>query len=951
MLMSSSPWRSVSSAEPCPICARTSWCRRSTDGHWSICRRVNAPGCTVKGDRNGGEYYLYGEPTNGMSFPEYDPPKDPPRADDAILDNVYRFLLQRLDLDPVHREDLLRRGLNSEQIRGAGYRSLPSGGRARRAREALEVFGPDVLATVPGFYRKENERGSYWTLAGSPGLLIPVRTAHGLVVALKVRVDGEAVAGKYRYVSSTKRGGPGPGAPIHVPLHAAAGATVRITEGELKADVATALSGMLTISVPGVSNWLPALSVLRDLGVTIIHLAYDADWSANPNVGKALVAFRAALREAGFEVQVETWEGALGKGIDDVLAAGHADSIAVDPEVPGVPAEPTRAPRKGEQEEPWAPPAPFLDEREPAPFPIDILPRWAQEHVRAEAEFLQVPLDLPGALLFAATSAAVTNKLVIRVKLGWDEPVNLYLIITLPPGDKKSSAFRRAFIPIYMFERETRDGLASQIEAAVDELRIRKRTVKHWEDKLVRASADDARAKANENLESATTLLSEHRVPKAPRLTADDVTTERLAELLSENDEKMAILSSEADILDILGGRYSRDGTANFGLYLKAFTGDSVRVDRVDRNRPPISLDAPLITLCLTTQPTVIEGLARKKEFRGRGLLARIWFIYPRSLVGCRRYTDASGPDLTNYTTRMRDLLEWEPNQEQAGTYRGLVVSLSDAARACLMAFMAEIEPALAPGGDLSHVGEWGNRAVGHAVRAAGLLHVLDRAGCPESTLMEPIDEATIERGIRFVRDYLLPHAIRAHAAMGADDGEIDARAVVEYARRKHIREPNWDLVLSRRDLLADLGSRFSNVDSLDRPLRILEARGYLREVAPSGRRRTPRYEVNPFAIGVDPDQQSSNTSTSSSGGGPTAGTAGVLVGGQDENQGAGSPGTAGVAGVLVGGIGDSAGKGGTDSGPESTSPPLQQSSNTSNSPPIDSPDTLIIDLPSEDES
>ena len=111
---------------------------------------------------------------------------------------------------------------------------------------------------MPGLY--ENEAGR-WSVAGAAGMLVPVRNIEGRIVALKIRAD-EAEGSKYTYLSSTKYGGPGPGSQVHVPLHDELDLNVvRLTEGELKADVATALAGMLTVSTPGVSSWRQALEV------------------------------------------------------------------------------------------------------------------------------------------------------------------------------------------------------------------------------------------------------------------------------------------------------------------------------------------------------------------------------------------------------------------------------------------------------------------------------------------------------------------------------------------------------------------------------------------------------------------------------------------------------------------------------------------------------------------
>jgi hypothetical protein len=109
-----------------------------------------------------------------------------------------------------------------------------------------------------------------------------------------------------------------------VPLHADLRKdTVRVTEGPLKADVATAISGVLTIAVPGVTLWRQALPVLQVLQPARVLLSFDGDWRTNTHVTRALAQATQALVEAGYTVAVETWALSQGKGIDDVLGAGY----------------------------------------------------------------------------------------------------------------------------------------------------------------------------------------------------------------------------------------------------------------------------------------------------------------------------------------------------------------------------------------------------------------------------------------------------------------------------------------------------------------------------------------------------------------------------------------------------------------------------------------------------
>src|SRR5262249_45473810 len=148
----------------------------------------------------------------------------------------------------------------------------------------------------------------YVTLAGASGLLVPVRDIDGRIIALKVRRDNAENKQRYCYISSAKEGGPGPGAPVHVPAGVSGPAEiVRVTEGELKADTSFVLSGLPTISVPGASNWRPCVQVLKTLGCKKVRLALDADAPEKPQVAHALISCAEGLAAEGFAVELERW--------------------------------------------------------------------------------------------------------------------------------------------------------------------------------------------------------------------------------------------------------------------------------------------------------------------------------------------------------------------------------------------------------------------------------------------------------------------------------------------------------------------------------------------------------------------------------------------------------------------------------------------------------------------
>ena len=327
-----SNWRRVSRNNPCPVCKHADWCSVTADGALAKCMRVEAGSFKSRADKNGQTYYLHrlaGEAPSGSAPPPRAPGPEAPRPGADQLHRAYSALLARLPLLPRHREALKGRGLTDAEIDRRGYHTLGVGGRATRAKAVRAELG-DALLSVPGFIVNKPDDGGepYVTIAGAAGLLIPVRDQAGRIIALlSRRDDARGGGGKYSYLSSAKHGGPGPGAPPHVPLGVTAPClTCRLTEGTLKADIAFARSGLPTVGAAGLA-WRPALDVLRELGCQTVRLAFDADALDNANVARALSDCSEAAAAAGLAVEMERWDKAGGKGIDDLLAAGKAPEV------------------------------------------------------------------------------------------------------------------------------------------------------------------------------------------------------------------------------------------------------------------------------------------------------------------------------------------------------------------------------------------------------------------------------------------------------------------------------------------------------------------------------------------------------------------------------------------------------------------------------------------------
>lgn len=468
-------------------------------------------------------------------------------------------------------------------------------------------------------------------------------------------------------------------------------------------------------------------------------------------------------------------------------------------------------------------------------FPVLSVLSDGRRWIDAIAHATQTPVDLSSMVLIGSLAAAVRGRAEIEVRDGWREPLALFTAVILPSGEGKSPVMSRAIAPLREVEIELADasrrGIAEKqalYRVAQERLRIAERDAarthgaeRHVEEETVRRLADEL------------TLLPN---PEMPRILLDDATPEALVGVLVAH-QACAVMSAEGGLFDTLAGRYS-DGVANLDGVLKAWSGESIYIDR--RGRPPERVERPILSLCLAIQPQVMESLRDQGVMRGRGLTARFLFSVPKTALGTRLLdpdpipaeVEAAWSSVVRGLARPSDRTDRTPP----------VLRLSPEAATALTHFRGRLEPRLLPeAGDLFDVSDWVGKLPGNVTRIAGLLHLAEHGWAGTG---RPVSGSTMRVAVE-IGDYLIPHA-QAALSEGARNSSR-AAGVLRWLRAGAVRE------VSVRDVQNKLGSRrFPDAAAVEAALRVLEDHGYLREVpqAPSGpqggRSKSTRFEVHP---------------------------------------------------------------------------------------------------------
>ena len=355
-------------------------------------------------------------------------------------------------------------------------------------------------------------------------------------------------------------------------------------------------------------------------------------------------------------------------------------------------------------------------------IPEDLLLGPVGDMARSVAAATETPVEMAVMTGLGILAASIAGKVQICPSPGHSEPLQIYTATVLPSGNRKTAVINEMASPF-------RNAEALLIERLTPE-RKRLQSIRKTEELAIEKLRKQAAGKRDSGALIAEIAQREAELPEVPtipRFWAQDVTPERLGAMMAENGGRMAVISDEGGIFDILAGRYSKTAAPNLDLFLQGHSGSPVRVDR--GSREPVLLNSPALTLVLTPQPAVLRSLTEHKAFRGRGLLARRRFLFqlPPSPVGSRKHETVP---ITAYTRDAYDrcissLLSLPAVAD--GVPFNLRFSREAFAR--WKEFQLFVERQMAEDSPLHEIQDWGSKLPGAVARIAGGIHCSLHAG------------------------------------------------------------------------------------------------------------------------------------------------------------------------------------------------------------------------------
>lgn len=482
-------------------------------------------------------------------------------------------------------------------------------------------------------------------------------------------------------------------------------------------------------------------------------------------------------------------------------------------------------------------PEPMIPGTQTTPdFPEDILPGVWGEMARAVSASTQTP----PALAVMCTLGVLATLLQRRYEVSpygseYVEPLSLFVVSASPSGTRKTAVLNAFLAPILRWEKLQYDRFRALVARANAARSTAKKRIEHLSQQAAKCKEPSELAALRGDIECEELQMPDE--VRAPRLFTGDTTAERLQAMLCENSERMSVHSDEPGIFRVMAGAYS-GGSQNLDVFLQGHAGSAIRVDRAGRMA---HLDKPALTFNLMIQPGLMSEIAGSKGFRDSGLLARFLFAVPATNVGkrdVRKHASVDADVRERYEAVVMALLEGylcEP-----GTVPKVnVLQLDNAARERWLEFSQYIEDRHGDGCELESIRDWTSKLAGAVARIAALLE-LARVGVAADTVQfDSMDDA-----VRLAM-VLIPHAHCAFGLLGTDAVDVDAQAVLRWARGR------GDETFTQREAKQAMRSRFPSDEKFKKATDRLAELDCVRPFNQSdkGRRPSRAFRLNPALV------------------------------------------------------------------------------------------------------
>ncbi len=392
-------------------------------------------------------------------------------------------------------------------------------------------------------------------------------------------------------------------------------------------------------------------------------------------------------------------------------------------------------------------------------FPVEALPWPLNNFVSEAAESFPCDPCFIALPMLSMLAGAVGNTRRIRVKRDWSEPCLLWTVIAADSGTGKSPAMELPLRPI----RDAQHAALVEHRQADEQVRRDRMEFEAGLSEWRKAGRKRGELPPVEPVE-----------PSPTRYIVDDVTVERLAEMLEQ--QPRGLLLAVDELAGWFGNfdAYRSGRGADVERWLSIHRAGSLIVDR-KTGKKLIHVPRASVSVTGTIQPKILASVLANREFLDNGLAARLLLAMPPRTA--KQWTEA---EVSEEMQAAMDhivgrLLSLPFGTDQRGEREPITLPLTPTAKAKFVRFFnAHNREQALLGADLSAA--W-SKLEAYVPRIALLMHLV-RWAVDDDKLesANAVDDASLESAIALV-GWFANEARRVYAMLGSgDDGEESRR-------------------------------------------------------------------------------------------------------------------------------------------------------------------------------
>ena len=219
------------------------------------------------------------------------------------------------------------------------------------------------------------------------------------------------------------------------------------------------------------------------------------------------------------------------------------------------------------------------------------------------ATFTQTDVAMASTILLPVLSNCIQKKVNVNVSVtkkptdsGYQEQLSLFAMVALGSGERKSPVFKILTNPLRCFQFQKNEEIEPEIKRYIHKLELLKEQIKAQ--KRIIASPkgknkDLARQILNELIEQEIHLKPIFK----KSLIENDITLERTASLMYENEGRLGIFSDEGGIIKTWAGKYDSN---DIEIILSGYSGTGFSIRR--QTREEFDIKEPALSVAIATQ-------------------------------------------------------------------------------------------------------------------------------------------------------------------------------------------------------------------------------------------------------------------------------------------------------------------------------------------------------------